>query len=98
MTIRRTQLPLVPAYAYTDYKSQGRTLDKAIVDLASASSLQSIYVMLSRVKTLEGIAILRWFNPNKLYQRHPQDLRDEFVRIAELDEITRNMYETRLHV
>ncbi|KAI0037271.1 hypothetical protein FA95DRAFT_1463808, partial [Auriscalpium vulgare] len=32
--IRRQQLPVLPAYAYTDYKSQGRSLDKVIVDLA----------------------------------------------------------------
>ncbi|KAI9058878.1 hypothetical protein FKP32DRAFT_1553246, partial [Trametes sanguinea] len=32
-TVSRLQLPILPAYAYTDYKSQGRSLDRAIVDL-----------------------------------------------------------------
>jgi hypothetical protein len=33
--ISRKQLPLLPAFAYTDSKSQGRSLSHAIVDLAS---------------------------------------------------------------
>jgi hypothetical protein len=42
----RRQVPLVPAYSYTDYESQGRTLTRAIVDVASARG-QGVYVMLS---------------------------------------------------
>ena len=64
----RRQIPIVPAYAYTDFKSQGRTLDFAIVDLASARG-QGVYVMLSRVKTISGLVILRWFPPTKIYHR-----------------------------
>ncbi|KAJ6543476.1 hypothetical protein B0H10DRAFT_1634105, partial [Mycena sp. CBHHK59/15] len=30
----RNQIPIIPAYSYTDFKSQGRTLDYVIVDLA----------------------------------------------------------------
>ncbi|KAI0054513.1 hypothetical protein BV25DRAFT_1765332, partial [Artomyces pyxidatus] len=30
----RMQVPLLPAYAYTDYKSQGRSLERAVVDIA----------------------------------------------------------------
>lgn len=86
--VSRLQVPLVPAYAYTDFKSQGRTLEVAIVDLASAYSLQGIYVMLSRVKTLDGIAVLRWFSPGKIYQRLAQDIRDELARIDDLDNLT----------
>ncbi|KAJ7656087.1 hypothetical protein DFH06DRAFT_899129, partial [Mycena polygramma] len=47
-SICREQLPLLPAYAYTDYKSQGRSLKWVIVDLNGCHSLQSVYVMLSR--------------------------------------------------
>ena len=64
--ISRLQLPLVPAYSYTDYKSQGRTLEHAIVDVKSVRSLQGIYVMLSRVKSLAGLAVLSDFPPNVL--------------------------------
>jgi hypothetical protein len=56
-TVNRTQLPLVLADSYTDYKSQGCTLQWAIVDLDSVRSLQGSYVMLSCVKSLKGIAV-----------------------------------------
>lgn len=46
-SVLRLQVPLLPAYAYTDYKSQGKMLECAIVDLESAQSLQGVYVMLS---------------------------------------------------
>ncbi|KAI0054498.1 hypothetical protein BV25DRAFT_1761897, partial [Artomyces pyxidatus] len=29
----RSQIPIVPGYSYTDYKSQGRSLKRAIVDI-----------------------------------------------------------------
>ncbi|PPQ75301.1 hypothetical protein CVT26_015246 [Gymnopilus dilepis] len=76
----RCQLPLLPAYAYTDYKSQGRTLTRAIVDIWSAKS-QGVYVMLSRVTSLSGVAILRWFPPSKIYQRLSEELRVELHRL-----------------
>ena len=79
-SFNRWQLPLVPAYAYTDYKSQGRTLTRAIVDISSARG-QGAYVMLSRVTSLSGVAILRWFPPSKIYQRLSHELRSELHRL-----------------
>ena len=89
VSVSRLQLPLLPSYAYTDYKSQGRSLDTAIVDPASASSLQGVYVMLSRLRALEGLVILRPFNSAKLEQRLSQELRKELKRLDELDDMTR---------
>lgn len=89
---KRQQLPLVPAYAYTDYKSQGRTLRRAIVDLATARG-QGVYVMLSRVKTLEGLIVLRWFPNSKIVQRMSAELRDEIKRLNEIDQRTKTMFE-----
>ncbi|KAF5335144.1 hypothetical protein D9611_010826 [Ephemerocybe angulata] len=83
-TFSRQQLPLVPAYSYTDYKSQGRTLERAIVDLASAKQ-QGVYVMLSRVTTLRGLLILRWFPEDKILQEMSGELRDEIARLDSLD-------------
>ncbi|TEB26338.1 hypothetical protein FA13DRAFT_1607597, partial [Coprinellus micaceus] len=80
----RRQVPLVPAYSYTDYKSQGRTLTRAIVDVASARG-QGVYVMLSRVKTRHGLLILRWFLESKVLQRMSGELRDELLRLESLD-------------
>ena len=87
-SVSRLQLPLLPSYAYTDYKSQGRSLAYAIVDPASANSLQGVYVMLSRVKAINGLAILRPFNSTKIEQRLSQELRTELSRLEELDKET----------
>ena len=87
-TVSRTQLPLLPAYAYTDYKSQGRSLDAAIVDPSSASTLQGVYVMLSRLRSMSGLAILRPFPQSKLNQRLSQELRTELCRLDDLDRAT----------
>jgi hypothetical protein len=38
-SISRLQLPLLPAYAFTDYKIQGRSLTNIIVDLQGCRSL-----------------------------------------------------------
>lgn len=92
-TITRYQLPVVPAYAYTDYKSQGRSLKAAVVDLYSARTIQGVYVMLSRVTTIQGLAILCPFSPMKIYKRISQELRHELDRIDFLDESTRAMIE-----
>jgi ATP-dependent DNA helicase PIF1 len=91
--VSRYQLPLLPAYSYTDYKSQGRSLEKAIVDLASARSLQGVYVMLSRVKTMRGLAILRWFPSTKVYQRLSEELREELKRVDFMSVIGEQVYE-----
>lgn len=90
VSVSRLQLPLLPAYAYTDYKAQGRSLDAAIIDPASAASLQGIYVMLSRVRELKGVAILRPFCARKIDQRLSQELRTEIRRLDVLDVETRN--------
>jgi ATP-dependent DNA helicase PIF1 len=94
--ISRTQLPLWPAYAFTDYKSQGRSLTRAVVDLSGCGSLQSVYVMLSRVKSLDGLGILRWFSPNRLEGRLSQDFRNEFSRLEQLDRDTEREFERRM--
>ncbi|KAI0715421.1 hypothetical protein C8Q76DRAFT_603358, partial [Earliella scabrosa] len=90
--VSRVQLPLLPAYCYTDYKSQGRSLDNAIVDPVTSRSLQSLYVMLSRVRNISGLGVLRPFRRRKVYQRMSQELRDELERLEALDRATRTRY------
>jgi ATP-dependent exoDNAse (exonuclease V) alpha subunit len=82
--ITRQQLPLDAAYAITDYKSQGKTLKHVIVDIQSSRMIQSIYVMLSRATSLDGIVILRPFNPKKVCAHAPQSLRDELACLEAL--------------
>ncbi|KAF8215295.1 hypothetical protein K438DRAFT_1561929 [Mycena galopus ATCC 62051] len=90
--IARTQLPLVPAYAFTDYKSQGRSLERVIVDLNGARSLQSLYVMISRATSLNSMSVLRNFTPRTLHTRLGEDFRREFERLEELDALTKAAY------
>ena len=56
--IKRTQLPIAPAFAMTAHKAQGQTLNKVIVDLESCRGTESPYVMVSHVTSLNGLLIL----------------------------------------
>ncbi|KAJ7079348.1 hypothetical protein C8R44DRAFT_654172, partial [Mycena epipterygia] len=63
------QLLLIPAFAFTSHNSQGRSLDCACLDLASCASIQSVYVMVSRLRSLKGLCISRPFRLSKI-QNH----------------------------
>ena len=81
MSFKRRQLPILPAFAVTDYKAQGKTLQRAILDLHSCRGIQSAYVMVSRVTSLSGVAILRPFSPSKINSHLNEDLRTEMKRL-----------------
>jgi ATP-dependent DNA helicase PIF1 len=68
--IGRAQIPLKVAYAITIHKSQGATLDSALVDIgASTFEFGQAYVALSRVKSLEGLYVWK-LDPRKI-RCHP---------------------------
>ncbi|KAF8321872.1 uncharacterized protein EI90DRAFT_2938265 [Cantharellus anzutake] len=99
MSVRRSQLPLLPAFAITDYKAQGRTLPKVIIDLESARSIQSAYVMISRATALENLLILRPFSAKRVMGHMCGDLRAELCRLEQLecDTIVRTPSQTFRH-
>ena len=70
-----SQLPLRLAWAMTVHKSQGMSLDAAVIDLTSAFEYGQGYVALSRVRTLKGLYLLG-FN-EKALAVHPQVARED---------------------
>jgi len=53
-----SQIPLRLAWAITIHKSQGMSLDNALIDLSQTFAYGMGYVALSRVRTLEGISLV----------------------------------------
>jgi ATP-dependent exoDNAse (exonuclease V) alpha subunit len=59
-----SQMPLKLFYAISSHKSQGSSLDKAIVNMNGAFAEGQTYVALSRLRTVDGL-----FLENKLTER-----------------------------
>ncbi|KAJ6490889.1 hypothetical protein C8R45DRAFT_826107 [Mycena sanguinolenta] len=88
----RSQLPLIPAFAFTSHNAQGRSLDVYCIDLASCVLIQSAYVMLSRVRRLGGLCILRPFRLDRI----SEELRNELKRTEDKAKITKAHSRERL--
>lgn len=91
-TVRRRQLPITPAYAFTDYQSQGQTITHVIVDIApppsGALSLFNVYVALSRSSGRDTIRLLRDFDYRVFKKTHDPHLLQEDERLESLDKKT----------
>jgi ATP-dependent exoDNAse (exonuclease V) alpha subunit len=96
-TVKRNQFPLTPAYAFTDYRSQGQTISHAIIDIATPPSGSitafNVYVALSRCRGRDNIRLLRDFD-EKLLMSHPSEyLRLEDQRLHKLDRETKKWWD-----
>ena len=62
--VSRTQVPLVAGWALTIHKSQGMSLQRVEVHLATCWEAAQVYVALSRATTLSGLKVHTLWNRN----------------------------------
>ncbi len=91
----RHQFPLNPAFAVTSYKIQSTTKIQLIIDLVAPKKAiydNDAYVKLSRIKTLEGVKILRDFDLDDLNRPKSLEIDNEINRLKRLSQITIENY------
>lgn len=100
--VTRRGLPCTPAFACTDYKVQGRTLDRVALELRGTRTTHvfgqqihsqcdpySLYVQLSRCTSLDGIMLLsRARERDIVHNTIPESMAEAEKRLGELSETT----------
>jgi len=93
-SVRRKQVPMCAAFGLTDYKIQGSTLPIAILDLKDDPSIKgqsehrkfcSLYVQLSRLRSLAGLYLLQAIDMKDLRFRPDDGLLAEMDRLQKLE-------------
>lgn len=77
------QMPLRLAWAITVHKSQGMSLDAAVIDLTHSFERGMGYVALSRVRTLEGLSIKGMNNMAMQIHEEALEVDREFKRLSD---------------
>ena len=90
---------MTPAYAFTDYRSQGQTIPFVMVDIATpltgGLSLFNLYVALSRSSGRSTIRLLQDFDNTTFMQSHGASLLQEDDRLDKLDALTKSWWRIR---
>lgn len=100
--VSRTQLPVANAIAYTAYALQGATVPAIFLDLAKPTGTSredfwmSLYVLLSRVTSLEQILIFRLPSMSQCIGGPPSWLQSELARLSDLQRTTVASIDQRL--
>ena len=85
------QIPLTLGFSHSDFRVQGNGLTNAILDMKRPPTgrlgLENVYVMLSRISSWEGLAILRPFEDRVLQGAPDQRLvaYDDFLEQMHID-------------
>ncbi|KAF8603660.1 hypothetical protein BDV93DRAFT_441959 [Ceratobasidium sp. AG-I] len=92
--LQREQLPLTPAYAFTDYRSQGQSIPYVIIDIgkppSSAITPFNAYVALSRSIGRENARLL-WDFEDRLFTAAPdKNLTNEDEELERLNKATKS--------
>ncbi len=80
------QLPLRLAWAITIHKSQGMNLDRAEIDLSKAFTYGQGYVALSRLRSLDGLALTGFSHKALLVHPHVRDFDNTRKELSDLAE------------
>lgn len=101
----RRGLPVVPAFVLTDYKAQGKTFEDVLLELRgnritngqpSKCDFASLYVQLSRCRTLQGIKLLSPVRPQDFIGNKPdQSIIDAMQRLTDLAAETKRLFESQ---
>ena len=94
----KSPVPMSPAFALTEYKVLGSTYQNVVLDLYRSSKVRgqdashkrycSVYVQLTRLRSLEGLHLLQPLSLDDLNnQPHPK-LRDESSQLQQLADMT----------
>lgn len=101
--VKRKQFPLVPAFGYTSYNSQGQTISNALIEMnfpppPFQKEVATAYVPLTRVKLMENLAFCRDFPLSNLQIKPSKEQKAEIERLRKLNDQTKLKFENHYNI